>query len=45
MICLLEKLGIVWDVQVPSEKVLASKRAGAGAARPGKTVKLTAKAN
>lgn len=45
VICLLEKLGIVWDVQVPSEKVLASKRAGAGAARPGKTVKLTAKAN
>ncbi|KAI8467532.1 MAG: MGDG specific palmitate delta-7 desaturase [Monoraphidium minutum] len=51
VICLLEKVGLVWDVQVPSEKVQAAKRApppakaAAGkAARAGRTVDLTAKA-
>jgi hypothetical protein len=45
LICALEALGLVWDVQVPSDKVKASKRlkqqhkvavkaAGAGAAAP-----------
>lgn len=39
LICALKALGIVWDVQVPSEKVRASKRA-----KSAKAVNITAKA-